>query len=148
MRTVFASSEELKLLQSLPGVGLILATVIILELGDIHRFPSASHFASYTGTTPRVYSSGDKKYYGQLRSEINRYLKRAFLEAANAICLARRRWLCRQVSRLYCRIRQRKGHQKTIGAVARHLAEATYWILQKNEPYREPSKKRVSSTEG
>jgi len=39
----------------------------------------------------------------------------------------------RHVSRLYERVARRKGHQKAIGAVARHLAEATYWILTKQE---------------
>jgi hypothetical protein len=52
----------------------------------------------------------------------------------------------RHVSRLYERIARRKGHQKAIGAVARHLAEATYWILTKQEAYREPKAVTVSST--
>jgi len=42
------------------------------------------------------------------------------------------------VSLLYDRVRKRRGHQKAICAVARHLAEATYWVLTKREPYREP----------
>jgi hypothetical protein len=46
------------------------------------------------------------------------------------------------------RIRQRKGHQKAVGAVARHVAEATFWTLKKGETYREPQKKTVSSTKG
>jgi hypothetical protein len=52
------------------------------------------------------------------------------------------------VSRLYERIARRKGHPKAIGAVARHLAEATFWILSKQEPYREPKVSTVSSTGG
>jgi hypothetical protein len=51
------------------------------------------------------------------------------------------------VSRLYERAARRRGHPKAIGAVARHLAEATYWILSKEEPYREPQDSAVSSTE-
>jgi hypothetical protein len=34
---------------------------------------------------------------------------------------------------------RRKGHATAIGAVARHLAEATYWMLSKAQPYREPA---------
>jgi len=41
----------------------------------------------------------------------------------------------------------RQGHAKAVGAVARHLAEATYWILTKNEPYWERGVSRVSRTE-
>jgi hypothetical protein len=42
------------------------------------------------------------------------------------------------VLRLYQRIRARKNHQKATVAVARHLAEAAYWVLRKKEAYREP----------
>jgi transposase len=148
MKKAFERSEELELLQTLPGVGFILAVVILLEVGDVGRFPDASRLASYSGTTPRVHASGDKVRYGQLRADVNRYLKWAFVEAANAITIHHRRFPYRHASRLYLRIRQRKGHQKAVGAVARHLAEATYWILKKREPYREPQRQAVSSTKG
>jgi transposase len=148
MKKTFRTSRELELLQTMPGVGFILAVVILLEVGEVSRFPAASRLASYAGTTPRVHASGDKIRYGRLRLDVNRYLKWAFVEAANVICLNHRRSPYRHVSRLYLRIRQRKGHQKAVGAVARHLAEATYWILTKGEPYREPRWHAVSSTKG
>jgi transposase len=66
MKETFAASRQLKLLQTLPGVGFILAVVIFLEVGDIGRFPGASRFVAYSGTTPRVISSGGKTRYGQL----------------------------------------------------------------------------------
>jgi transposase len=72
------------------------------------------------------------------RPDVNRYLKWAFVEAANAICLTRGRTSPRHVSRLYERVARRKGHAKAIGAVARHLAETTYWVLRNGESYREP----------
>src|SRR5881397_4353326 len=68
------------------------------------------------------------------------------LEVGNAICMHRRHRPRRHVSRLYERVARRKGHSKAIGAVARHLAEAAYWILTKQEPYREPNAAAVSST--
>jgi hypothetical protein len=84
--------------------------------------------------------------FGPSRPDVNRYLKWAFVEAANAICLSRGRTPRRHVTRLYERVAQRKGHQKAIGAVARHMAEATYWVLTKQQPYREPKTAAVSST--
>ena len=138
MKEVFESTRDLNLVTSFPGIGFILGVVILSEVGDIRRFPTAQHFASYAGTTPRVHASGGKIRYGQIRSDINRYLKWAFIEAANTICLNKGRYPYRHVSRLYGRIRDKRGHQKAIGAVARHLAEATYWILKKGEPYKEP----------
>jgi len=145
MVEAFAPTETIEVLKSLPGVGPILAVVISSEVGDVKRFPSAAHFASYSGTAPRVHASGGKIYLGQLRSDVNRYLKWAFVEAANAISIHRRRYPQRYVTRLYERVRNRRGHQTAIGAVARHLAESTYWMLKKGERYREP-KGSISST--
>jgi len=45
----------------------------------------------------------------------------------------------RHVSQLYERVMHRRGHQKAIGAVGRHLAEATYWMLKRGEPYKDPA---------
>ena len=54
------------------------------------------------------------------------------------------------VVRLYQRIKRRKNHQKAVVAVARHLAEAAWWVLTRFEIYREPqsSRKALSSTHG
>jgi transposase len=146
LASVFKPTAPIQQLMTLPGVGLILAVVIALEVGEVSRFPSAEKLAGYSGTTPRVHASGGKTRYGRLRPDVNRYLKWAYIEAANAICLGRRRKPHRHVSRLYERVARRKGHATAIGAVARHLAEATYWMLSKEEPYREPAAPAVSST--
>ncbi len=53
-------TEEMQWLLSMPGVGVILAGTIALEIGEVGRFPSAMHLASYSGTTPRVHASGGK----------------------------------------------------------------------------------------
>jgi len=145
MMEVFEGRPEVERLMTLPGVGFLLAVVIAEEVGDIGRFASAERLAAYGGTTPRVHSSGGKTRYGPLRPDVNRYLKWAYVEAANSICLNRHRWPDRHVARLYDRIKRAKGHPKAIGAVARHLAEATYWMLFKEEDYREPNLKAVSS---
>jgi transposase len=120
--------------------------VIALEVGDVARFPTAEKLAAYAGTTPRVHASGGKTRFGPSRPDVNRYRKWAFVEAANAVCLNRARAPGRHVTRLYERVARRKGHQTAIGAVARHLAEATYWVLSKQEFYREPQPTTVSST--
>lgn len=131
-------TEEILLLMTIPGVGFILAVVILTEAGDLGRFGRSAQFASYSGVVPRVHESGGRRRYGPLRSDVNHYLKWAFVEAANAVCRQRARYPGRHVSLLYDRVRKRRGHHKAIGAVARHLAEAAYWVLTKREPYREP----------
>ena len=117
----------------MPGVGFTLGVVILTAVGDVRRFPDAEHLATYAGTTPRIHSSGGKTRFGRTRPDVNHYLKWAFREAAEACCQHRERphWKHRHVSRLYARVRHRKDHARAIGAVARHLAEATYWILTK-----------------
>ncbi len=148
IHALIALTPTMLLLKSIPGVGDILAVVIEREVGCIERFPSPLQFSSYCGTTPRVSSSGGKTRYGRLRTESNQYLKWAFIEAANAVAAhhAQRGWTTRHASRLYVRIRSRKGSSVAIGAVARHLAESAFWVLSKNEPYRESNE--VSPRQG
>ena len=146
MNKLFEETDQHRLLKTMPGIGFILSVVILQEIGDISRFGSAERLASYAGVTPRVHASGGKVRYGRLRPDTNHYLKWAFSEAGNSVALNRNRFPDRHVSGLYNRIRGRKGHAKAIGAVARHLAEATYWILTKNEVYRDRGLLKVSPT--
>jgi transposase len=144
IRQVIAVTPDMKLLMSLPGVGPVLAITIALEVGDIGRFPDNQHLASYSGTVPRVNSSGGKNRFGKTRPDVNHYLKRAFVEAANVVALNQSRWPNLHAVKLYQRLKANKGHGKAIVAVGRHLAESTYWVLKKKEPYKEP----VSSKQG
>jgi transposase len=84
---VIKMNPTMQLLQTIPGVGPILSIVIALEVGSIDRFAVAEKLASYAGKVPRVNSSGGKARYGKVRPDVNRYLKWAFTEAANAIVL-------------------------------------------------------------
>ncbi len=136
-------TPEMQWLETLPGVGVILAATIALEVGDVRRFASAERLASYAGTTPRVHASGDRVRYGRTRPDVNRYLKWAFAEAGNSVAVNHQRHPERHVSQLYFRVRQRKGHSKAVGAVARHLAEATFYVLNRQEAYRDPQADRV-----
>jgi transposase len=135
-------------LLTMPGIGVILAATIALEIGEVSRFPSAEHLASYADTTPRVHASGGKVRYGPLRNDVNRYLKWAFAEAANSVAVNHLRCPDRHVSRLYHRLRQRKGHPQAIGAVARHLAEAAFHVLHQKQVYRDPMLDRGCTNPG
>ena len=143
MIKVFAPCPETTLLKTLPGVGEILAVVIETEIGTIERFGRAEQLASYCGLVAREHSSGGKFRYGAVRRDVNVYLKWAFVEAANSSVLNCERCQYGHISRLYQRIKARRGHGKAKVAVARHLSEASFWMLKKGEPYREP----VSSTQ-
>jgi transposase len=144
-------SIDRDLLDSLPCVGKILSAVLALEIGDVHRFGGADRLASYAGLVPVARESADWKRKDRCPRDCNVYLKWAYVEAANLISIHRGRWPERHVVQLYERVKQRtKMHGKATMAVARHLAEASYWMLTKQEIYQEPNSKRnvLSSTHG
>ncbi len=146
---VVKETPMMQLIKSLQGVGDILAIVIALEIGDVERFAGAEHLASYAGTVPRVSSSGGKTHYGRVRPDVNHYLKWAYIEAASCIALQQKRNSGRHVVELMQRIQKQKGYPKAAVAVGRHLAEATYCMLKRNEPYHEPNlRKAVLSSQG
>lgn len=130
-------TEAMQLLMTMPGVGIILSATILLEIGQVSRFPHPARLASYAGTVPRVHASGGKVRYGRTRPDVNRTLKWAFAEAANSIVVNYRRRPERYVSQVYEKIHERRGHAQAVGALARHLAESTWHILTKNQPYLE-----------
>ena len=145
LEAILQVSAEADLLKTLPYVGPILSMVMALEIGKVERFPSAAHLASYAGLVPRVHSSGGHTRLGQICGDVNQYLKWAFVEAANLVVIHQKHLAGRHVVRLYQRVKRKRNYQKAVVAVARHLAEAAYWILRKQEIYREPQSKLKSS---
>jgi hypothetical protein len=81
---------------------------------------------------------------------VNRNLKWAFVETGNLIAISQRRLAGTHAVRLYQRVKRSKNHQKAVVSVGRHLAEAAWWVLTKQEVYREPQRSRnaLSSTHG
>jgi transposase len=151
LEAIMKVSVEADLLKTLPCVGKILSMVLMLEIGRVDRFPTAEHLASYAGLVPRVHSSGGHTRMGQVCGNVNRNLKWAFVEAGNLIVISQHRLAGTHVVRRYQRIKRGKNHQKAVVAVARHLAEAAWWVLTKQEVYREPQgprQKALSSTHG
>jgi transposase len=133
-------TPSMQLIQSIPGPAEILSIVIDREVGSIDRFSRPKHFCGYAGTVPKVKSSAGRTHYGRTIKQCNNYLKWAFIEAANVVVRQQNHptWRNKHVVCLFNRTRQRKGHSVAVGAVARYLAETTYWVLKKGQPYREP----------
>jgi len=122
--------KEYQLLTSMPGVGKVLASTIVLETGTIERFPDPGHYASYARcvNTAKV-SNGKLKGRGNKRNG-NKYLAWAFMEAAHYAAI----W-SPEIKRFYQK-RQAKRHilvaKKT---VANKLAKACYHMLKRQEPF-------------
>src|SRR6201987_5928707 len=144
LEAIMQVSAEADLLKTLPCVGTILSMVMMLEIGRGDRFPTAAHLASYAGLVPRVHSSGGHTRMGQVCGNVNRNLKWAFVETASLVVLNQRRLVGSHVVRLYQRIKRAKNHQTAVVAVGRHLAEAAWWVLTKQEVYREPQDSRLA----
>src|SRR5581483_6910687 len=136
-----------RLLESMPGVGEILGATIHLEIGEVNRFPTAAHLASYAGRVPTVHASGGKSHAGPTSKQANHYLRWAFVEAADCILMHRHRFSGHHALPLYDRVKAKKCHGQAAVAVARHLAESSGWILRKREKYRQPHAAVVSSSQ-
>jgi transposase len=117
-------------LLSIPGVGRMLALTIMLETGDIRRFPGVGNFASYCRCVGSEHlSNGKRKGQGNTKNG-NKYLAWAFIEAANfAVRYAP------DVKRFYQRKRARTNGMVAIKAVAHKLARACYYVLRDQVPF-------------
>jgi transposase len=137
-------SPEVKLLRTVPGIGEILAPLVWLEIGEVERFPRAENLASYAGLVPRIIASGGRIRHGGTCRNVNQYLKWGFVEAAT--CAVRlKAYRDGHIGLLYHRLAPAKGHGRAIVAVARHLAEASYWVLRKRQPYKAPAPRPIAA---
>jgi transposase len=74
--------ENIDLLVSVTGIGLITAMVFMSEIIDIRRFKNIDALASYIGIAPGEHSSGDKDRKGRITKRGNRYLRYLLVESA------------------------------------------------------------------
>src|SRR4030095_4310598 len=74
--------EEYNSLISVPGIGTILATALLAEIGDFNRFNNDDEYCSYLGIVPCQRSSGDNVYYCGMQSRCNKHLRPLLIEAA------------------------------------------------------------------
>ena len=118
------------LLTSVPGIGQVLATTILLETGPIERFGSAGNFASYARCVDsQRTSNGKKKGEGNTRNG-NKYLAWAFVEAAN---FALR--YCAEAKRFYERKKAKTNNVVAIKALAHKLARACFHMLKERKAF-------------
>jgi transposase len=108
--------ERVEILQSIPGVGLISAMELLLELQDVSRFRRAEQLAAYVGLTPSQYSSADKVRMGRITGIGKNTLRSLLVEASWT--LIRKDQGMREK---YDRIKIRSGGKRAIVAIARTL---------------------------
>jgi transposase len=125
-----ADRPEYGLLTSVPGIGRILATVILLETGPIDRFKAVGNYASYARCVDSQHiSNGKKKGEGNTKNG-NKYLSWAFVEAANFALRFNA-----QAKRFYERKKAKTNTMVATKALAHKLARACFHILQERRPF-------------
>jgi transposase len=122
--------KRVKILRSVPGIGLIAAMEILLELQDVSRFRRNEELAAYVGLTPSQYSSADKVRMGRITCIGKSDLRGTLIEAA--WFLIRKDAAMREK---YERIKGRSGAKRAIVAVARILLLKTRRMLLDSQPY-------------
>jgi transposase len=117
------SDPRVKVLTQLPGVGPFTALVILAEIGDITRFPTARKLASWAGLTPTVRGSDRVAHYGHISKQGSVWLRWVLCEAAQT---AKR---SPQFAAGYQAIAARRGKKIATTAVARKLLTRTWHLL-------------------
>jgi transposase len=118
------------LLNTIPGVGKILALVLLYEIHDIHRFTDEGQFLSYARLIRPVKRSAGKVTGGGGDKIGNAYLKWAFSEAA---CLLLR--CSEQAKRFLARKEKKHGKAKALGILAARLGRTVYHMLCRGEAF-------------
>jgi transposase len=116
-----ASDSVATALQQIPGIGPVLSLMIRAELGDIRRFPTAGHVASYAGLVPRVEASAGHVRHGRITRRGSPWLRWALIEAAMH---GTRR--TDRIGRWGRRLAVRKGALKARVALARTLCDEVF----------------------
>jgi transposase len=125
--------RTVEILSSMPGVGLIVGSVIATETDGIKRFCRAERYVAYAGLAPTTHSSGGKTYQGRMMNQCNKWLKWAYIEAA---------WVAVGCSAyfggLYRHHRERgKKANTAITIVARRMCRIAYQLQMENRLYEE-----------
>jgi len=131
VRTVKAQDPDSFLrLQSLPGVGKILALTILYEIHDIRRFPSVQDFASYARLVTCAQMSAGKRLGTGGRKIGNAHLKWAFSEAA--VLFLRQN---PSGQKLFQRLQRKHGKGKALSILAHKLGRVTYHMLARGTAF-------------
>jgi len=125
-------------LRSIPGVGLITATALVAFVGDVQRFPSGRHFASYLGLTPREHSSGLIRRLGSISKRGDVYLRMLLTHGARAILWkAKSRPNPDRLRAWALQVQRLRGHNKAAIALANKLARIVWAVWKHDVDFRE-----------
>jgi transposase len=120
----------INLLRTVPGIGQILALVILYEMHSVDRFPTVGQFCSYARLV-KCQSRSAGKVSGTRGSKIgNRYLKWAFNEAALLFLRGNE-----EAKKYQSKLERKHGKSKAITIIAHRLGIAVYYMLKRREVF-------------
>ncbi len=117
--------ETLDRLQTVPGVGPIVALTVLAVFSDVRRFPTAKHAASYAGLVASTYDSGERIQHGRITRRGSSELRSMLCEAAHH---ARRP--SNPLNPYFAALCARRGHKMAVVAVAHRLCRILYAMLR------------------
>ncbi|BDU75480.1 IS110 family RNA-guided transposase [Mesoterricola sediminis] len=124
-------AEQVRLLCTIPGIGLIAARTILAEIGsDMTRFPTVGHLVSWAGFCPQMHESAGKRKSTRIRKGAP-WLKEMLVQCAWPAIKVKDSYLRARFNRL----KARRGSKKAIVAIAADMLRAAYFILKREVPY-------------
>ncbi len=125
--------QQARLLATIPGVSLVLAQVLLAEIGaDMSRFPTAGHLASWAGMCPGNNESGGTRKSGRTRHG-DSWLRAALGQAAMAGARTKNTYLAARYKRLVAR----RGKKRALVALGHSILIAAWHILTEMTPYQD-----------
>lgn len=131
--------EDVRLLLSLTGVGVYTALLIKSEIGAIDRFPNYKKLISWAGLAPSLHQSGNVEYHGNITRQGSRMLRWIMVESARVASVHDAR-----LGVFYERVKQRRGDQKAVVALACKMLKIIWFMLTEREPYESRNEKGYS----
>jgi len=124
--------NALVVLQTLPGVDLIGAAMLLVEIGtDMDAFGSADRLASWVGICPGNHESAGKRGSGRVRKG-NLYVRRLLCEFAHAASRTTSGFKSKFQSLIV-----RRGHKRSIVALGHKILRTIFFMLKRREHYRD-----------
>jgi transposase len=132
------SCEASRRLEEIPGIGPIVATALVAEIGDWKAFGSGRNLAAWIGLVPKQQSTGGKDKLGSISKQGDRYLRSLFTAGALAVIRYAKIHSTRHRPWLTALLARRPTKVAAI-ALANKLARMAWAMMARNERYKEPA---------
>jgi len=132
-------AESMTYIMQLPGFGVITGMTALAAIGEVQRFGSAKHLASYSGLTGGLDQSGTHLVQKGITKAGRKELRWAMVEAAQRAVKSDPHW-----KRKFQEMEKRMHRNQAIVAVARQLLELVWYVLTRRQPYRHFSQERIA----